>query len=74
MAARAYRALGGPERAGLLMPVHWGLFNLALHAWQQPIQRITKIADGEGWKLWSPEPGRPTEFVRGMEVRSQWWR
>jgi hypothetical protein len=25
-------------------------------------------------KLWSPEPGRPTEVVGGVELRSDWWR
>ena len=70
-AARAFGALGS---AGLLMPVHWGLFDLALHAWRQPIERITEIADAEGWKLWSPEPGRPSEVVRGVELRADWWK
>jgi L-ascorbate metabolism protein UlaG (beta-lactamase superfamily) len=70
-AARAFRALGG---TGLLMPIHWGLFNLALHAWQQPIERLLELAEPEGLKLWAPEPGVPTEVVRGVEVRSDWWR
>jgi len=70
-AARAFRALGG---SGLLMPIHWGLFDLALHAWRQPIERITEIADAEGLKLWSPEPGRPSDVVRGVELRSEWWK
>jgi L-ascorbate metabolism protein UlaG (beta-lactamase superfamily) len=70
-AARAFRAMGS---AGLLMPIHWGLFDLALHAWRQPIERLREIADAEGLKLWHPEPGRPTEVVRGVELRSDWWR
>jgi len=70
-AARAFSALGG---SGLLMPVHWGLFDLALHAWRQPIERITEIADAEGLKLWSPEPGKPSEVERGEELRSEWWK
>ncbi len=70
-AARAFRELGG---AGLLMPIHWGLFNLALHAWEQPIERMRELADAQGLKLWQPEPGRPTEVVAGIEVRSDWWR
>ena len=70
-AARAFREMGG---AGLLMPIHWGLFNLALHAWEQPIARMRELADGQGLKLWQPEPGRPTEVVAGVEVRSDWWR
>lgn len=70
-AAASFRVLGG---AGLLMPIHWGLFNLALHAWRDPIQRITHVADADGLKLWSPSPGEPTEVVRGAELRSDWWR
>ncbi len=44
-AARAFEALGGK---GLMMPIHWGLFDLALHAWRQPIERLLEMADGEG--------------------------
>jgi hypothetical protein len=69
-AAQAFQELGG---AGMLMPIHWGLFDLALHGWRQPIERITQLADARGLKLWSPEPGQPTEVVNGMEVRSKWW-
>ena len=70
-AAKAFREMGG---SGLMMPIHWGLFDLALHAWRQPIERLVEIADAEGMKLWSPEPGVPTEVVRGVELRSGWWR
>ena len=66
-ALRTSRQMGG----GLLMPIHWGLFDLALHAWREPIERIWPEP---GIKLWSPEPGRPTEVVQGVEVRSEWWR
>jgi L-ascorbate metabolism protein UlaG (beta-lactamase superfamily) len=70
-AARAFQEIGA---AGLLMPIHWALFNLALHAWHQPIERLLTVADAEGLKLWSPEPGVPTEVVCGVELRSDWWR
>ena len=73
-AAQAFREMGGPEKAGLLMPIHWGLFNLALHGWREPMERMSTIADGEGWALWSPRPGEPTEVVKGQAVRSRWWR
>ena len=69
-AARAYDDMGRP---GLLMPIHWGLFDLALHAWRQPIQRLSTIADERGLKLWSPTPGVPTDLHRDTEVRSDWW-
>ncbi len=58
-AVRTFHALGGH---GLFMPIHWGLFDLALHPWKQPIENVMAV---EGLKLWSPSPGEPTEVVRG---------
>jgi L-ascorbate metabolism protein UlaG (beta-lactamase superfamily) len=75
-AARAFEALSGADvgRRGLMMPIHWGLFDLALHSWRQPIERLMELADEKGILLWAPEPGRPTEVAMGVEVRSDWWR
>jgi L-ascorbate metabolism protein UlaG (beta-lactamase superfamily) len=70
-AAEAFEAMGAN---GLLMPIHWGLFDLALHGWRQPIERMVQLADARGLGLWSPEPGRPTEVESGVELRSGWWR
>ena len=67
-AVRSFRALGRP---GLLMPIHWGLFDLARHHWRQPIEQIWPI---EGLELWSPTPGVPSEVIAGEELRSDWWR
>jgi L-ascorbate metabolism protein UlaG (beta-lactamase superfamily) len=67
-AARMFRAMGAK---GLLMPIHWGLFDLALHAWRQPIERVFSLDD---LKIWAPEPGLPTEVILETEVRSEWWR
>ena len=67
-AVRVFRALGGH---GLLMPIHWGLFDLALHGWTEPIESVFAA---EGLKLWSPEPGLPSEVIEGREIRSVWWQ
>jgi L-ascorbate metabolism protein UlaG (beta-lactamase superfamily) len=67
-ALRIFQALGGE---GLLMPIHWGLFDLALHYWTQPIERIWPEV---GLKLWSPTPGVPSDVNKGEELRSEWWR
>jgi len=67
-AVRSFRALGGH---GLLMPIHWGLFDLALHAWTKPIESVFAVED---LKLWSPTPGLPSEVVSCEEIRSDWWR
>jgi len=73
-AIRAYHELGGFGRAGLLMPVHWGLFSLALHAWHQPIQQLAELARSHDVKLWSPTPGQPAEVIGGQELLSDWWK
>jgi L-ascorbate metabolism protein UlaG (beta-lactamase superfamily) len=67
-ALRSFRALGGH---GFLMPIHWGLFDLAFHAWTQPIERVFAADD---LHLWSPTPGIPSDVVAGEEIRSEWWR
>jgi L-ascorbate metabolism protein UlaG (beta-lactamase superfamily) len=67
-AINTFRAVGG---SGLLMPIHWGLFDLAIHPWAEPIETVFTVDD---LKLWSPTPGLPTEVVAGEQVRSEWWR
>jgi L-ascorbate metabolism protein UlaG (beta-lactamase superfamily) len=74
-AVEAYRAMGGFARAGLLMPIHWGLFNLALHAWRQPIERLLELdTDPSTSRYWLPIPGHPTDVIPGAELRSSWWK
>ena len=70
-AARAFQAMGGH---GLLMPIHWGLFDLALHGWKQPIERLKAIAENAGLALWSPAPGLPTEVVSKQPLLDTWWQ
>lgn len=67
-AIRTFRAMGN---RGLLMPIHWGLFSLALHAWRQPIERMFAEDD---LQLWCPQPGLPTEVICDEALRSEWWR
>jgi len=69
-AVQAFEAMGA---RGLLMPIHWGLFNLALHAWNQPVERVLELAAERGTPLWLPKPGEPTEVV-GEPLNSEWWR
>lgn len=73
-AAEAYRQMGGPKQAGYLFPIHWGLFNLALHGWRQPIDRLATLAAAEGWPLWLPTPGVPTEVKAEEPANSEWWK
>lgn len=67
-AAKAHQALQGK----LMMPIHWGTFNLAMHAWYEPIERLLQQAQMH-IPLFIPKPGKPTE-VTGKAFNSQWWR
>lgn len=66
-------AADGDSGLGCFMPIHWGLFNLALHGWKQPAQRIVELAGEKGIRLWMPRPGVPADVVRGVEMQSRWW-
>lgn len=55
-----------------MMPIHWGTFNLALHAWKEPIELLLKHAQEKGINLFVPEPGIPSD-VTGEEHISRWW-
>jgi L-ascorbate metabolism protein UlaG (beta-lactamase superfamily) len=58
-------------RGKLMMPIHWGTFNLAPHAWYEPIELLTPYAKKKQVKLFIPEPGKPLEVT---EYNSEWWK
>ena len=66
-ASNAHLALNGK----LMMPIHWGTFNLAPHAWYEPIERLIDYAKEKNIELFVPEPGKPTEV---MAFNSEWWK
>lgn len=59
-------------RAKALLPVHWGRFTLALHAWTDPIERVTKKAAELGMPVATPKIGEPVVLGQPMP-RSRWW-
>ena len=65
----AHQLLGG----GTLMPVHWGTFDLALHAWDEPAERLSVRAPQAGARLVTPRLGRPIEPAH-VERIDPWWR
>lgn len=67
-ALAAHQLLGG----GPLLPLHWGTFNLAFHAWRQPVQRLLEAA-GVGVTLLLPTPGQRVDALAGP-LASAWWK
>jgi L-ascorbate metabolism protein UlaG (beta-lactamase superfamily) len=68
-ALEALSLLGG----GKLLPVHWGTFNLALHAWDEPAETLLRLAPERGAELVMPMLGEPVEPAR-VEGVEPWWR
>lgn len=68
-AVQAFRMLGG----GRLMPIHWGTFNLGLHAWDAPAEELLANAASVGGQLVMPPLGRPVEPASAGPAQP-WWR
>jgi L-ascorbate metabolism protein UlaG (beta-lactamase superfamily) len=60
-------------RGGVLVPVHWATFNLALHAWSEPVDRIWTEAKEHDVRLAIPRPGERVEVDTPAEVDG-WWQ
>lgn len=76
-ALQAFDMLGG----GTLLPVHWGTFNLGLHAWDEPIIDIVAAAPRLAGAVITPPVGRvlePTsaqaqDAAAGRSAHQPWW-
>ncbi len=71
----------GPEQAvqghqmlagEVLLPIHWGLFNLANHGWTEPIERTVAAAEVAGVTIVTPKPGESVEPSNPPPIE-RWW-
>ncbi|MEO7939157.1 MAG: MBL fold metallo-hydrolase [Burkholderiaceae bacterium] len=68
-AVQAHRDLG----ARVMLPVHWATFNLAYHAWDEPILRAVAAAKSQGVELVTPRVGAVVDIDVPFESRN-WYR
>jgi L-ascorbate metabolism protein UlaG (beta-lactamase superfamily) len=68
-ALTALTLLGG----GAFLPVHWGTFALAMHAWDQPAEALLELAPKAGARLMMPRLGEPAEPAHA-DIVKPWWR
>ena len=59
-------------KGNMLLPIHWGLFNLAFHAWTEPVEELIKLVEKQNVKLLLPVPGQPT-VVPEQTLNTAWW-
>jgi len=67
-ALKAHAMLGG-----IFMPIHWGTFSLAMHAWDQPAERLLELAPQTSAQLLMPLLGHAVEPAHAEHV-TPWWR
>jgi L-ascorbate metabolism protein UlaG (beta-lactamase superfamily) len=68
-ALEALDLLGG----GAFLPVHWGTFSLAMHAWDDPAETLFAEAPRRGVQLAMPRLGEAVEPAHVDRVKP-WWR
>jgi L-ascorbate metabolism protein UlaG (beta-lactamase superfamily) len=68
-ALEALALLGG----GAFLPVHWGTFSLAMHAWDDPAETLLALGPKRGVELVMPRLGEAVEPVH-VERVTPWWR
>jgi L-ascorbate metabolism protein UlaG (beta-lactamase superfamily) len=60
-------------RGRWLVPIHNGTFDLALHRWEEPFERVSKIALKRGISLCTPRMGQRINLVTPHHG-NYWWR
>lgn len=68
-ALKAHALLGG----GALLPVHWGTFSLAMHAWDEPVETLLRLSQSQDTPLLMPRLGEAVEPAH-LEAVRPWWR
>ncbi|MEU6528875.1 MBL fold metallo-hydrolase [Streptomyces sp. NPDC046928] len=70
---RSHLDLQGGAPGGVLLPIHWGTFNLAPHPWAEPGEWMRDAAGDAGQAVAFPQPGQPFEPAGELPVEP-WWR
>ncbi|MGV8879382.1 MAG: MBL fold metallo-hydrolase [Sphingobacteriaceae bacterium] len=59
-------------RGNLMLPIHWGTFNLAFHPWTQPVERFMEVAKQQQIDLLLPRPGATYTCNYAPHI-DKWW-
>jgi L-ascorbate metabolism protein UlaG (beta-lactamase superfamily) len=56
-----------------LMPVHNGTFDLAMHGWREPFERVLALSEQKGIALATPRMGERLD-LSAPQAATRWWR
>jgi len=57
----------------LLLPIHWGKFDLSLHPWKESVDRLSAKAEEENISLFTPCIGEMVYLSDGKNTEP-WWK
>lgn len=60
-------------RGRWLLPIHNGTFDLALHAWDEPFERVAVLAEARGVPVLTPRIGERVDLTAPTPT-ADWWR
>lgn len=60
-------------KAKMIVPIHWGAFTLATHAWTDPIERVTQEAKKRKLEIATPQIGEPIILGNSEIPKTAWW-
>jgi L-ascorbate metabolism protein UlaG (beta-lactamase superfamily) len=59
-------------RGKVMLPMHWGLVQLAYHGWTEPVERVLAAAQAKGVTVVTPRPGESVE-PDAPKPPERWW-
>lgn len=69
-AVQAAQTLG----AGVAMPIHWGAFALANHAWDDSVERFVAAGEKAGLQIVTPQLGETMSLESAGAYTERWWK
>ncbi len=64
-------------KASQFLPMHWGMYNLSIHDWFDPIESVSTLAETRGLQIWTPILGELLTIRKNQAPPSpanKWWR
>ena len=55
------------------VPVHWGTFSICNHAWDDPVQQITLLAQEQNLNVATPMIGEIVDYRSIENYQDHWW-
>lgn len=55
-----------------LLPIHWGTFNIGIHAWTDPVEKMIQTANNKSVDFVVPMPGQPVSTYKPIDLK-KWW-